>query len=81
VNIIVRNGKVGGTVVLLDGFDGSETESPIVNPDIRGSALKFKTTVKDAVFSWELTLKGSREGYLHGSYGHMLIDERVVKKH
>jgi hypothetical protein len=81
VNIVVKEGKIGGTVVLVDGFDGTETESPIIKPDLNGSALKFETNVKDAIFSWELTLKGSsREGRLRGSYGHMLIDERVYKQ-
>ena len=80
VNVAIKEAKIGGTVVLVDGFDGSETESPIINPELRGRALKFETNVKDAMFSWELTLTGSREGRLHGSYGHMLIDERVVRR-
>jgi hypothetical protein len=81
VNIVVNEGKVGGTLVLVDGIDGSETEAPIINPELSGKTLKFETNLKDAIFNWELTLKGrSQEGRLHGSYGHMLIDERVVKK-
>ena len=80
VDIAVKEGRIGGTVVLVDGFDGSETESPIINPELSGSALKFETNVKDAIFNWELTLEGSREARLRGSYGHMLIDEHVVKK-
>lgn len=81
VNIAVKEGKTGGTVVLVDGFNGTETESPIINPELSGKVLKFETNVKDAMFSWELTLKGDgRVGRLRGRYGHMLIDERVVKK-
>ena len=80
VNIVVKEGKIGGTVVLVDGFNGNETESPIINPELGARTLKFETSPKDDEI-WKLTVKkGGREGLLHGSMGHMLIDERVVKK-
>jgi hypothetical protein len=79
VNIVVKEGRIGGTVVLVDPVDGSEIESTIVNPELSGRTLKFETNLKE--FSWKLTVKkGSREGFLHGSTGHMLIDERVYKQ-
>jgi hypothetical protein len=81
VNIVVKDGKIGGTLVLVDGFDGSETEWAIVNPELTGRTLKFETGPKKDEFSWELTLKeGGRKGMLHGSFGHMIIDEAVVKE-
>ena len=82
VNIIAKGGEVGGTLVFVDGIDGSETESPITNPERRGRTLKFETNLKSALFTWDLTIQGNgRQGRLHGSYGHMVIDERVVKEH
>lgn len=81
VNIVVKEGQIGGTVVLVNPPDGSEIESPIVNPELNGRTLKFETNLKNDKFSWKLTLdEVNREGLLHGSMGHMLIDERVVKK-
>ena len=81
VNIVVKDGKIGGTVVLVDGFDGRETEWAILRPELSGRTLKFETSPKKGEFTWELTLKeGDREGLLHGSFGHMLIEERVVRK-
>lgn len=62
VNIVVKEGKIGGTLVLVDGIDGSEIESPIINPELSGRALKFETYVKNAIFSWELILKGGERG-------------------
>jgi len=81
VNVVVKDGKIGGTVVLVNAPDGSETEWAIINPELTGRTLKFETSPKKDEFTWELTLKeGGREGLLHGSFGHMIIDERVVKK-
>jgi hypothetical protein len=67
VNIVVKEGKIGGTLVLVDGMDGSEIESPINNPELSGGMLKFETNLKDAVFSWELTLKGGAERAVCGA--------------
>jgi len=81
VNIVVKDGKIDGTVVLLNASDGSENESPIINAEPNGRTLKFETNLKGDTFSWELTLnEGSREGLLHGTMRHVLIDERVVKQ-
>jgi hypothetical protein len=81
LNIVVNEGKIGGTVVLVNPPDRSELESPILNPELSGTTLKFETNHKNDKFSWQLTLKkDSREGLLHGSLGEMLIDERVVKQ-
>jgi len=81
VNIVVKEGKIGGTVVLVDGFNGSETEWAIVNPELTGRTLKFETSPEKDEFTWKLTLKeGGREGLLHGSFGHMIIEERVYKQ-
>lgn len=80
VNIVVKEGKIGGTVVVVNPPDGTEIEWPIVNPELSGRTLKFETSPKKGEFTWKLTLKaGGREGVLRGITGHMLIDERVVK--
>lgn len=81
VNIVVKEGKIGGTVVLVNPPDGSEIEWPIGKSGISGRTLKFETSLKNDKFTWKLTLrKGGRDGLLHGSTGHMLIDEPVVKQ-
>jgi hypothetical protein len=36
LNIVVKEGKIGGTVVLVNAPDGSETEWAIVNPELSG---------------------------------------------
>lgn len=80
VNIVVKEGKIVGTVVVVNPPDGSEIEWPIVNSGISGGTLRFETSLKNDKFIWRLTLKkGGRQGFLHGSTGHMLIDEPVVR--
>jgi hypothetical protein len=81
VNIVAKEGKIGGAVVLVSPPDGSEVEWPIVNSGISGRTLTFETGPETEKFIWKLNLKnGGREGLLHGSGRHMLIEERVVKK-
>jgi len=80
LNIVVNEDKVDGKVVLVNP-DRSESESPILNPELKRTTLKFETSLGNDKFNWRLTVKkGSREGLLHGSVGEMLIDERVVKQ-
>jgi hypothetical protein len=81
VNIVAKEGKIGGAVVLVSPPDGSEIEWPIVNSGISGKTLTFETGPETDKFIWKLTLKnGGRKGLLHGSGRHMLIDEPVVKE-
>ena len=80
INIVVNEGKFGGTVV-LGNPDGSEIEAEIINPELSENALEFQTKIRNDTFDWRLTLKkGNREGLLHGSIREMVIDERVVKQ-
>jgi len=79
VNIAVTDGKVGGTVVLVDP-DGSEIEMRAVNPRLNEDALQFETALRDDTFYWRLRLRSKTKAFLHGSMHEMLIDERVTKR-
>jgi hypothetical protein len=80
VNIIVNEGKIGGTVVLVNP-DRTQLESPILNPEPKGKTLRFQTNDQGATFDWSLVLKkGNVKGLLHGNVGEMLIDQSVTKE-
>jgi hypothetical protein len=79
INITVLAGTVNGTVVFFNP-GGSETEMPILNPQLNGEGMDFETKIGNDSFHWRLTLNGKSKGSLHGSIGEMLIDERVTKK-
>ena len=79
VNVAVNDGKVSGTVVLVNP-DGSEVESSMHNVELRHDTFEFETKEGNDTFHWRLILeKGGRRGRLQGSVGEMLIDEKVAK--
>src|ERR1700680_2255850 len=87
VNIIERENKLSGTVVLVNP-DRTEMEMPILNPQLKGKTLEFETSLQGTPFDWRLTLKkGNASGLLHGTDrrpgkggqgGEMVIEEHVV---
>ena len=80
LNIEVKGGKIGGTIVLVDPVDGSEIPSGILNAELSGETLEFESKVRNDTFNWRLTLKGHKRGLLHGSMREMVIDEPVLKQ-
>jgi len=81
VNLSVKEGIAGGTVILVNQ-DGAEMTSAILNPLISGTMVTFATKFENgANFAWRLTLKKDGvEGMLHGSVGQVVRDEPVFKQ-
>jgi hypothetical protein len=79
VNIAVTEGKVSGTVVLVDHHK-NRLEMTISGSENKGNALEFETKDRGDTWFWRLTLTNKARGLLHGSVRHMLIDERVKKR-
>lgn len=80
LNIEVKEGKIGGSIVLVDPVDGREIKSGILNAELSGETLEFESKVGNDTFNWRLTLKSHKKGLLHGSMREMVIDEPVVKQ-
>jgi hypothetical protein len=79
VNVSATQDKCVGTVVLVNP-DRSKIVLPLIGTSMKENRLEFQTDDKGNIIHWRLTVcKNGRRGFLHGSIGEMLIDEKVTK--
>src|SRR5262245_39957260 len=82
ITLIILRAKSGlHGKVLLANPDGTHLDLSIVEPKITGNVLSFHSKDGETTFWWHLTLrKNSRDGFLRGAVGEMLIEEKVEKQ-